>query len=67
MFNSDDFDGICAVCFAPILRGHGATVRANGRHFHKSCLDHNPYSYYVKLERSLAKREATLSAKRSIK
>lgn len=61
----NNWEGICPVCFTPIFLGNGATIRAHGRHFHMTCLHNNPNNYYVKLERSLAKREATLACKRA--
>lgn len=50
--------GICADCFAPIKEGELFRFRNGGRNFHKRCADERPDSYYAKLEKRLAKKQA---------
>jgi len=48
--------GICACCFAPIRKGQDFKFRSKGRKFHKDCIEKNPDSYYIKLEKRLAEK-----------
>lgn len=54
----EGYCGICACCFEPIVDGEMVTLRENGRHFHKKCIEERSDNYYVKLERRIAKMQA---------
>lgn len=47
----EGYIGICGACFEPIREGEGAKVRPKGNYYHKSCIEDNPNSYYLALER----------------
>lgn len=47
----EGYAGICGVCFNPVENSEEIHFRERGRHFHKTCAENNPDSYYVALER----------------
>jgi hypothetical protein len=50
------YSGICACCFEPIKTGEETQLRENGRKFHTKCVEEKPNSYYVRLEKRIAKK-----------
>lgn len=53
----DGYVGICGACFEPIKEGTEMQFRENGKYFHQSCVEENPKSHYVALERIRAEFE----------
>lgn len=49
--------GICGACFEPIKDGDGAKVWEKGKYYHKQCIERNPNSYYLALERIRGQHE----------
>lgn len=53
------YSGICRCCFQPIRCGEETQLRPGGLLFHRRCVDNNPGSHYVALERRRAARQET--------
>ena len=53
----DEYAGICAHCFNPVLQGQEYRFQERGRTFHLDCVRAYPNSYYVKQERRTAIKE----------
>jgi len=60
----DGYAGICCCCFEPIKTGEMTQIREGGRKFHTKCIEEHPDSYYVKVEKRIAKREEKQKCKK---
>lgn len=58
----DKYLGVCRVCFEPVKEGSEITVREGGWPFHSKCVEANPNSYYLALERIRGKFEQGANA-----
>lgn len=47
----DGYKGICRACFEPVSEGDEVQLCEGGHYYHRSCVENNPNSYYLALER----------------
>lgn len=59
---NDEYLGVCRVCFEPVKEGSEITIREGGWPFHSKCVEANPNSYYLALERIRGKFEQGANA-----